>query len=291
MITDLKLPGAIDGLELLRQIKHKRPETVVVVITAHGTVENAVEAMRRGAYDFVTKPVDLNLIRYQVRNALEHHRLVNENRRLRERLAGTGEIPEIIGSSAAMQDVFRQIRQVADTDATVLIQGRKRHGQGIGRPGDPQPQSRCEGPFIAVNVGALPETLLESELFGYEKGAFSGATRRKLGRFELAEGGTLFLDEVTEMSPKSQVDLLRVLEQREYRRVGGEEMIHTDVRVIAASNKDIRRWSPTASSARTCTIGSMSSRSSCRRCVTAATTSRFWPSTSWNNSANGTAAT
>lgn len=240
VIADLKLPGAIDGMELLRQIKHRRPETVVIVVTAHGTVENAVEAMRRGAYDFVTKPVDLNLIREQVRKALEHHRLITENRRLRERLAGEGEITEIVGTSPAMQDVFRQVRQVAETDATVLIQGESGTGKELVARAIHNLGARRDGPFIAVNLGALPETLLESELFGYEKGAFSGATRRKLGRIELADGGTLFLDEVTEMSPKSQVDLLRVLEQREYRRVGGEALMHTDARVVTASNKDIR---------------------------------------------------
>jgi two-component system NtrC family response regulator len=139
-----------------------------------------------------------------------------------------------------MQDVFRQVRQVADTNATVLIQGESGTGKELVAQAIHNLSSRREGPFVGVNLGALPETLLESELFGYEKGAFSGATRRKPGRFELAEGGTLFLDEVTEMSPKSQVDLLRVLEQREYRRVGGEELLRTDARVIAASNKDIR---------------------------------------------------
>jgi two-component system NtrC family response regulator len=197
--------------------------------------------MRRGAYDFVTKPVDLNLIRHQVRKALEHHRLVDENRRLRQRLAGAGEITEIVGNCTAMQEVFRQVRQVADTDATVLIQGESGTGKELVAQAMHNLSSRRDGPFVGVNVGALPETLLESELFGYEKGAFSGATRLKLGRFELAEGGTLFLDEVTEMSPKSQVDLLRVLEEREYRRVGGEELMRTDARVIAASNKDIRQ--------------------------------------------------
>ena len=240
VIVDLKLPGAIDGMELLRQIKYKRPETVVVVITAHSTVENAVEAMRCGAHDFVTKPVDLNLIRHQVRKALEHHRIVAENHRLRERLASSGEITEIIGNCASMHDMLRQIRQVADTDATVLVQGESGTGKELVAKAIHNLSSHHEGPFIAVNLGALPETLLESELFGYEKGAFSGAMRRKLGRIELAEGGTLFLDEVTEMSPKSQVDLLRVLEQREYRRVGGEQLIRSNARVIAASNRDVQ---------------------------------------------------
>jgi two-component system NtrC family response regulator len=241
VIADLKLPGSCDGLELVRQIKHKRPETVVIVITAHGSVETAVEAMRRGAYDFILKPVDLNLIRHQVRKGLEHHRLLDENRRLRERLAGAGEITEMIGRSALMQQLCRQIRQVADTDATVLIVGESGTGKELVARAIHNFSPRREGPFVGVSVGALPETLLESELFGYEKGAFSGATRRKLGRFELADNGTLFLDEVTEMAAKTQVDLLRVLEQQEFRRLGGEELIATDVRLIAATNQDIRQ--------------------------------------------------
>jgi len=239
VIADLKLPGSTDGLELVKQLKRKRPETVVIVITAHGTVENAVEAMRRGALDFIIKPVDLDLIRHQVRKALEHHRLVSENRRLRERLASDGEISEIVGNSAAMRDVFRQVRQVADTDATVLIEGESGTGKELVARAIHSLSARAEGSFVAVNVGALPETLLESELFGYEKGAFSGATRTKLGRFELADGGTLFLDEVTEMSSKTQVDLLRVLETREFRRLGGEQVIASDVRLIGATNRDI----------------------------------------------------
>jgi len=239
VIADLKLPGSTDGLELVKQLKHKRPETVVIVITAHGTVENAVEAMRRGALDFIIKPVDLDLIRHQVRKALEHHRLVSENRRLRERLASDGEISEIVGNSAAMRDVFRQVRQVADTDATVLIEGESGTGKELVARAIHSLSARAAGSFVAVNVGALPETLLESELFGYEKGAFSGATRTKLGRFELADGGTLFLDEVTEMSSKTQVDLLRVLETREFRRLGGEQVIASDVRLIGATNRDI----------------------------------------------------
>ena len=239
VIADLKLPGSMDGLELVKQLKYKRPETVVIVITAHGTVENAVEAMRRGALDFIIKPVDLDLIRHQVRKALEHHRLVSENRRLRERLASDSEISEFVGNSAAMRNVFRQVRQVADTDATVLIEGESGTGKELVARAIHTLSTRGEGSFVAVNVGALPETLLESELFGYEKGAFSGATRTKRGRFELADRGTLFLDEVTEMSPKTQVDLLRVLETREFRRLGGEELIVSDVRLIAATNRDI----------------------------------------------------
>lgn len=239
VIADLRLPGSTNGLELVRQIKHQRPETVVIVITAHGTVENAVDAMRQGAYDFITKPVDLKLIRHQVRKALEHRRLLSENQTLRERLAASGEISSIIGSCAAMERLFLQIRQVAGTDATVLVLGESGTGKELVAQEIHNFSPRRDQPFVGVNVSALSESLLESELFGHEQGAFSGATRRKLGRFELADGGTLFLDEVTEMSPPVQVDLLRVLELREFRRVGGEELIHCDVRIIAASNRDV----------------------------------------------------
>jgi two-component system NtrC family response regulator len=239
VITDLRLPGAIDGLELVALIHERRPETHAIVITAYGTVETAVEAMRRGAYDFVTKPVDLNVIRHQVRKAAEHHRLVAENRRLREELATAGETPEMIGSCAAMQDVLRQIRQVAQTDTTVLISGESGTGKELTARAIHQLSDRRDNPFITVNLGALPDTLLESELFGHEKGAFTDARRDKLGRFEAANGGTIFLDEITETSSKSQVDLLRVLEQREIRRLGSDVVVPVDIRIVSATNKDM----------------------------------------------------
>ena len=210
---------------MVRRIKEARPETVVLVITAHGTIETAVEAMRQGAHDFVAKPVDLNMLRLQVRNAFEHFRLVEENRRLRERLDSMGEFPDIVGESSAMRSVFDRIRQVANSDVTVLIQGESGTGKELVARAIHNLSVRKDQAFIAANVGALPETLVESELFGYEKGAFSGAARQKPGWFEMAHGGTLFLDEVSEMPPKTQVDLLRVLEQRELRRLGGEALI------------------------------------------------------------------
>lgn len=240
VITDLRLPGQLDGLELVKRIHEQRPETHTIVITAYGTVETAVEAMRRGAFDFVTKPVDLNVIRHQVRKAAEHHQLVAENRRLRDQLADAGGVPEIIGNSAATQEVLRQIRQVAQTDATVLILGESGTGKELTARAIHQLSDRREKPFVTVNLGALPDTLLESELFGHEKGAFTDARRQKTGRFEAAHGGTLFLDEITEMSSKSQVNLLRVLEEREFRRLGGDTVIPVDVRVISATNKDIK---------------------------------------------------
>jgi len=239
VITDLKMSGRLSGIDLVRQIKESRPETVVLVITAHGTIETAVEAMRQGAHDSVAKPVDLNMLRLQVRNAFEHYRLVEENRRLRERLDSKGEFPDMVGCSAAMQRVFDRIRQVTNADVTVLIQGESGTGKELVARAIHNLSARKGRSFIAANVGAMPESLVESELFGYEKGAFSGAARQKPGRFEMANGGTLFLDEIAEMPPKTQVDLLRVLEQRELRRLGGEASIPIDVRLIAATHRDL----------------------------------------------------
>ena len=239
VITDLRLPGAIDGLEVVRRIQARRPETHTIVITAYGSVEAAVEAMRCDAFDFITKPIDLEVIRRQVRKAADHHRLVAENRRLREQLAASGATPEIIGNCAVMQDLLRQIRQVARTDATVLVLGESGTGKELIARAIHRLSDRREGPFVTVNLGALPDTLLESELFGHEQGAFTDARRQKIGRFESAHGGTIFLDEITETSPKSQVDLLRVLEERELRRLGGERVIPVDVRIVSATNKDI----------------------------------------------------
>ncbi|MAT15241.1 MAG: transcriptional regulator [Planctomyces sp.] len=240
VIADVRLPGDRDGLDLISSILERKPDTTVIIITAHGTVETAVDAMRRGAFDFVTKPVDLNLIRQQVRKAFNHHRLQTENQVLKDRLAGAGEISGIIGSCASMQEVFQQVRQVADTDATVLIQGESGTGKELIARALHDLSSRSSRPFVAVNLGALPESLLESELFGHEKGSFTGASRTKPGCFEQSRGGTLFLDEVTEIPPKSQVDLLRVLETGQFRRVGGEELLSSDARIVSATNKDIQ---------------------------------------------------
>lgn len=240
VITDLRLPGDMNGLDLVTRIRAQRPQTHIVVITAYGTVETAVEAMRRGAFDFVTKPLDLNVIRHHVQKAAEHHRLVAENRRLRQRLADAGEVPEIVGNCAATQEVLRQIRQVAPTDATVLILGESGTGKELTARAIHQLSERQQKPFVTVHLAALPDTLLESELFGHEKGAFTDARRQKIGRFEAAHGGTIFLDEVTETSPKSQVDLLRVIEAQELRRLGGDDLIAVDVRVVSATNKEIQ---------------------------------------------------
>jgi two-component system NtrC family response regulator len=239
VITDLKMPGGTSGLDLVKQMKHERPEALILVITAHGSVGTAVEAMRLGAHDYISKPVDIGMLRLLVRNAYEHHRLVEENRQLRERLAAAGEFPEMIGHSAAMSDLFDLIRQVAGADVTVLIQGESGTGKELIARAIHNLSARKHRPFVAAHIGALPETLIESELFGYEKGAFTGANRRKPGWFETAQGGTLFLDEIGEMSPKSQVDLLRVLEQREVRRLGAGEVVPLDVRIVAATHRDV----------------------------------------------------
>ncbi len=241
VIADVRLPGDRDGLDLLSLLLEREAETTVIVITAHGTVEMAVEAMRRGAFDFITKPVDLNLIRQQVHKALEHHRLRAENRELKDRLAEAGEICGIIGNCAAMQDVFRQIRQVADTDATVFVQGESGTGKELIARALHDLSDRNRERFVAINLGALPEALLESELFGHEKGAFTGATRQKPGCFEQAGCGTLFLDEITEIPAKSQVDLLRVLETGHYNRVGGEEPLLSKARIVSATNNDVQQ--------------------------------------------------
>ena len=237
VIVDVRLNCNMSGLELLKRILHISQHTVVIVITAHGTVETAVEAMRAGAFDFILKPVDLNLVRQQVRKARQHYELQRENLSLRHRLADSGDMSNIVAGGAAMEDIFRQVRQVAATEATVMIHGESGTGKELIARALHDLSNRSSGPFIAVNLGALPESLLESELFGHEKGSFSGATRQKPGCFEQATGGTLFLDEVTEMSAKSQIDLLRVLETGEYTRVGGEERLFSDARIISATNR------------------------------------------------------
>jgi DNA-binding NtrC family response regulator len=240
VIADVRLHSRMGGIELMQKMLFDRPETSVIVITAHGTVESAVAAMRAGAFDFLSKPLDLNLVRQQVRKARKHHVLQIENRSLRSQLANAGEISGIIGNCTAMQQVFHQIRQVSNTDATVMILGESGTGKELIARALHDLSDRSANPFLAVNLGAMPESLLESELFGHEKGSFTGASRQKPGCFEQANHGTLFLDEVTEMSARSQVDLLRVLETGQLTRVGGEQLIQTDVRVLSATNKSVQ---------------------------------------------------
>ncbi|MEE2828447.1 MAG: sigma-54 dependent transcriptional regulator [Myxococcota bacterium] len=244
LLTDLKMPG-MDGLELLRAARTVAPSTEVILMTAFGTVEIAVAAMREGAYDFVSKPLNRHEILKSLEKAREKAHLLAENRRLRERLAAHpetgGPMSSIVGTSEGIRSVLETVGQVAPSEATVLITGESGTGKEILVHALHQLSSRSEGPLIRVNCAAIPETLFESELFGYEKGAFTGAANRKPGRFELADGGTLFLDEVAEASPASQVKLLRVLQEGEFEPVGGTKTISVDVRVVAATNRDLER--------------------------------------------------
>ena len=244
LLTDLKMPG-MNGLELLRAARTVSPTTEVILMTAYGTVEIAVEAMKEGAYDFVTKPLKRHEILKSVGKANEKASLLAENRRLREQVEAQqqagGSLGRIVGRSEPLRAVLETVGQVAPSEATILICGDSGTGKELLARAIHELSDRSEGPLIRVNCAAIPETLFESELFGYEKGAFTGAAGRKPGRFELADGGTLFLDEVAEMSPASQVKLLRVLQEGEFERVGGTKTVQVDVRLVAATNRDLER--------------------------------------------------
>jgi two-component system response regulator HydG len=240
VVTDLMMPG-MSGEELLRAVKTLAPETEVVLMTAYGTVETAVAAMKEGAYDFITKPVKRHLIVKSVRQALEKASLVAENRRLRAQLAelSQGAPGGLLGTAPAFRAVLETLRQAAPTSATVLLTGESGTGKELAARLVHDLSPRAGRPFVPIHCAAIPESLLESELFGHERGAFTGAVARKEGRFERADGGTLFLDEVGEMSPSVQVKLLRFLQDGTLERVGGTETVRVDVRVVAATNKDL----------------------------------------------------
>ena len=240
VITDLKMPG-IDGMELLQRIKDDDPSVEVIMLTAHGTIETAVEAMERGAAHYQTKPVDLKELRIKVEQALGRRTMVQENRDLRALVDKRAGFENIIGSSPAMERVFQTVRQVAPTRATVLIQGESGTGKELIAHAIHLNSPRAHKPFIPINCGALTSSLLESELFGYEKGAFTHALKTKPGRFELADGGSILLDEISETTPEFQVKLLRVLQEQAFERVGGVEQLKVDVRVLAATNQNLRR--------------------------------------------------
>lgn len=235
VILDLKMPE-MDGLEVLVKAKDIIPKLPVIMITAHGSIDTAIEAMKLGAIDYITKPFDLDELKIVVKQALMVSRLQEEVIFLRSEL--NKKRGRIIGNSPAIQEVNTLVERVADSNATVLITGESGTGKEVAALSIHHLSYRREKPYVAINCAALPESLLESELFGHEKGAFTGAVARKLGRFELADNGTLFLDEVTEMPLSMQVKLLRVLQEREFERVGGVESIKVDVRVIAATNRD-----------------------------------------------------
>ena len=238
VITDLRMPG-IGGMEFLRRLKNTWPDTEVVVMTAYGSIDTAVEAMRCGAYDYLTKPIDRERFPIVVDKALERHALTTENKQLRDRLETRTRFDQMVGESEPMQRVYSLVEMVADSDVTVLLTGESGTGKELISRAIHHKSPRADGPFITLNCGALPDNLFESELFGYEKGAFTGAMATKMGRFELADGGTLLLDEVGELSLKSQVDFLRVLETKEFRRLGGTKLLKVDTRIIAATNRNL----------------------------------------------------
>ncbi len=229
----------VSGPEALKAIKAHNPAIPVIIMTAYSSVDTAVETLKNGAYDYLTKPLDFDELKHAMERAMDHTRLRVENRRLRERLGEHFDRRNIIGRSEPMLRVLETVSQVAPSEATVLISGESGTGKEMIAGAIHHNSERKDGPFVKINCAALTETLLESELFGHEKGAFTGAHRRKEGRFRQAHGGSLFLDEISETSPAMQVKLLRVLQEREITRVGGEDVIPVDVRLIAATNRDL----------------------------------------------------
>ena len=240
ILTDMKMPK-MDGIELLENIKENDPDLPVIMMTAHGTVDKAVEAMQKGAYTYVLKPFDNERLIIYVKKAASMYQVVKENRRLRDAVESQYRFGNIIGKSKKMRDVFDTIQKVAPSSATVLIEGESGTGKELVARSIHFNSPRREKPFVAVNCSALAENLLESELFGHEKGAFTGAVATKKGRFELADGGTLFLDEIGELSANLQVKLLRVLQEKVFERVGGVRTISVDIRILAATNKDLQQ--------------------------------------------------
>jgi two-component system response regulator HydG len=240
ILMDIRMLN-VSGIEALEQIKIINPAIPVIIMTAYASVETAVNALKKGAYDYLTKPLDFDELKIVIARATEHTRLKKENEYLKERLDEKFDRRNIIGGSAAMTKLLDTVSQVAPTEATILITGESGTGKEMIANAIHYNSPRKEQPFIKINCAALNEMLLESELFGHEKGAFTGADRRREGKFRQADGGSLFLDEVSEMSPAMQVKLLRVLQERELTRVGGAEVLKVDVRVIAASNKDLKK--------------------------------------------------
>ena len=239
VITDLALGRGKSGMDVLRAAKEERPETGVVMITAHGSEKIAVEAMKAGADDYVPKPFDNDELRVVVARSLERHRLERENRLLREQVQRDYGFDNLIGSGAAMRRVFETIQKVAETDLSVMIRGESGTGKELVAQALHSTSLRRSRPFVAVNCAAINRELVESELFGHEKGAFTGADRRRIGRFEAADGGTIFLDEIGDMALETQAKVLRVLEERQLERVGSTETIEVDVRVVCATHRDL----------------------------------------------------
>jgi two-component system, NtrC family, response regulator AtoC len=239
VLLDVRIPD-LNGVEVLRELKHLSPETVVIMMTAFGSIETAIESIQEGAYDYISKPLKLDDVKLTVRRALDHKRLLSENLQLRRALKAQHQMDNIIGRSAAMLEVYKIVARVASSMTTVLIQGESGTGKELIARAIHCNSPRAERPFIVVDCGALPETLLESELFGHMKGAFTGAVANKKGLLEEADGGTCFLDEMGDIGPSLQARLLRFIQERLIRRVGGRDEIKLDVRVIAATNKNLK---------------------------------------------------
>jgi DNA-binding NtrC family response regulator len=238
VVTDFQLPD-IDGLEIIDRLAKLDAKIIPIMMTGFGTIETAVRAMKSGAFDFITKPFDLEAVAVVVRKAAEVLRLRQENHLLRKAVRDQYRLEQLVGASEPIQEVMEFVRKVADSDSTVMIQGESGTGKELVARMLHFNSLRKDRPLVPVNCGAIPENLLESELFGHEKGSFTGATHARMGRFELANGGTIFLDEIGEMSLPLQVKLLRVLQEREFERVGGNRTIHVDVRIVAATNQDL----------------------------------------------------
>ncbi|HEY6838149.1 MAG TPA: sigma-54 dependent transcriptional regulator [Geobacteraceae bacterium] len=238
ILTDLKMQG-LSGLELMERVLAGNPQQCIVMMTAHGTVDSAVEAMKKGAFDYLEKPLERENLLLTLRRAFERVQLVRENRLLQRQLAATVTIPSIIGEHPKIKEIFRIIAKIAPTGSTVLIYGESGTGKELVARAIHDRSPRKDGPFFAINCAAIPDTLMESELFGHEKGAFTGASSREVGIFEAAGGGTVFLDEIGEMNVAMQAKLLRAIQQKEIRRVGGKVNIPVDVRIISATNKDL----------------------------------------------------
>ena len=241
LLSDVRMPGE-DGITLMKAAKAMNPGLAVILLTAFGSIDQAVAAMKDGADDFITKPVDLDQLELRIEKALKAHRLESEVKHLKAQLDEKYGMNGIVGNSPAMQKVFRMIRQAAPTDATVLIQGPSGTGKELVARAIHNLSNRSKGPFVAVEFAAISPNLLESEMFGHEKGAFTGAVSRRIGRFESANHGTIFLDEISEMPIELQVKLLRVLQEREFQRVGSNETVKCDIRIVAATNRDLAAY-------------------------------------------------